>query len=1301
MFDPGISFFEVQQDFNDYWDGKPIQRGSGYKQFKRWEHLMETRVDSLGFYDAMSDQRAFAQYTATFQTKTLNNNWIPIGPFTEPTGNNGQGRINVIAVHPADSTNIFVGTPSGGLWASVDGGSTWVTHSDGFQNLGVSDIAFDQSNPDIIYIASGDRDMGNTYSYGLLKSTDGGLTWSLTSMQPSLNGISNFTIMHRVLVNPDSSNILLVATNDGVYRSTDTAQTWTEVLNDISIRHMEYKPGNPDIVYASQSTYSSTGPVSTFHRSADGGLTWTQGSLPNAGIMKRCAIGVSPANPALVMLLAAKEDNDNTNDFHAIYKSLDSGMTFTEVSVTVPPTMGSQQWYDWTFAISPTDVNTMYAGGVGLRKSTDGGATWLPLSGIHVDHHFAGFFHGEFYVATDGGIYRTSDGGVTFSDLTNGLPITQYYRISTAATDVNLMLGGSQDNGTHELDNGTWYSAFGGDGMDNGIDPQNSGQFYLSYQFGNYYRSVDGGATYTLMLNSSMTGSTGAWLTPMAMDPVNTGNLYIGYDRIWKSTDSGLTFNDVAGAPLTSGGERLRFIEVAPADPAVIYTTDYHSLWRSDNAGASWSPLTDPGGFIRWIETDPTDAMHAWIASGEVIFETTDGGGSWTNVSGTLPQVAMNCIAFDEGTNGHLYLGTDIGVFHRDGSMSDWIPYNSGLPNIRIMDLDIHEEAEILRAATFGRGVWEIPLMSAPPCAIFNITDGGIIDCDPSDSTYSRALVIEYTNPPATGLLTVNGSGFPISESPQTVVLAALPMDGSQNNVTAAFDANPACSLTMSNVFSNPAACPCQMTDVQPRIEDCDGHGTTDSTDDTFTFSLLPTGINLGQTYSVSGDVNASNIPYGDLHVFDNGGQGFPVSNGMLVFDVIDDTSGTCVFVGASVTPSTNCHTHYLCSSAEALMSPGTYTALGPDQGSGAHQPDADHANWFYFDAMVDGQVSIYSCGGGQDTRLHMYSGLCDSLTFIVSSDDACSIYTSGNMYASELINVNVMAGTRYYFEWDDKWSTAGFDFTFDVIAPGCTDPAAHNFNPYANSDDGSCATCSDGLLNGDETGVDCGGSKCNPCNANAECPDFLYIDVSGIGGGLFSAEQEIIVSGIATEDFQFHAGGGVQLAPAFQTNPGVPLTVDYATCQGSGVTDLVVLGGGSTMIEDNGLSEIYFSLPQELNYTVADVNVSLDIDHPGVQELLITLQSPSGNSSVIWNVGCPGQGNLDFTCDDEGVDTSLCSSDWTSGQSLLSSGVFPLPALSVFDNEALAGTWMIRIFDTLSGNTGSVNKIALHFDVY
>ena len=246
MKDPTVNFFKVQRAFNIYWKYRKITKGCGWKVFKRWEYMMQSRVLPNGDRPAPElAEHAYEQFLSN--NNSPNGNWISMGPATiplpGPAGYEGLGRVNTICYHPTDPNKLYIGAPSGGMWQSSDGGQTWVTHTDTLPTLGVSAIIVDYSSPNNIFLGTGDRDAGDATGLGVYKSTDGGLTWT-----PAKTGMGDQTV-GRMIQDPTNASIILAATSGGIYRTTDGGNTWTQTKSG-NFNCIEFNPANHSIVYA-------------------------------------------------------------------------------------------------------------------------------------------------------------------------------------------------------------------------------------------------------------------------------------------------------------------------------------------------------------------------------------------------------------------------------------------------------------------------------------------------------------------------------------------------------------------------------------------------------------------------------------------------------------------------------------------------------------------------------------------------------------------------------------------------------------------------------------------------------------------------------------------------------------------------------------------------------------------------------------------------------------------------------------------------------------------------------------------
>lgn len=728
MQDPNVNFYQVQQSFNSFWEGREIEKGKGWKQFKRWEAFTEERVYPDGARpEASILSTEFAKVQQQQQSSSNSNlgQWQAKGPFNgNPLG--GVGRVNRVIFHPSNSQTVYACTPAGGLWKSTDGGSTWSTNTDLLPNLGVSDLAINPNNPQIMYLATGDRDAGDTYSYGVLKSTDGGTTWNPTGLT---HNVTQQIRISDLYINPVNSNVVIASTRSGIFRTTDAGASWTSVQSGI-FNEIVQQPGNPNVLFVSSIIFNS----SDVYKSINNGLTWTQ--ISNAGLpatgARRIELAVSKDDSTYVYALLA----NGSNGFLGLYRSTDAGVSWTQRSST--PNLlgwsttgsdnGGQAWYDLALAVNPTNKNQVYVGGVNIWRSSNGGSSWS-LNGhwfggggapyVHADIHHLTFTPSgsSIYSGNDGGVYRRNDGGSSWTSLNNGMNITQYYRISAEGVDTNIVIAGAQDNGTHLLDN-TWADVLGGDGMDCALDPSNPNVMYGSSQYGNFRKSSNRGASFTASFGiPNNVRGTGAWVTPIRVDPQHPDTLYIGYTRVYRSFNAGVTFTPVSPSNLT-GGSDIDQIAISPSQSNVVYIAEGNNLWRSDNYASSFTNLSSnvvSSRTITQITVSPDDPLHVFIThsgytSNQKIYESFDGGLTWTNLSLNLPNVPANTIAIQD--NMGLYVGTDLGVFYKDANLSQWVPFNAGLPNVVVNDLEINYHDRKLKAGTYGRGVWQSPLYS-------------------------------------------------------------------------------------------------------------------------------------------------------------------------------------------------------------------------------------------------------------------------------------------------------------------------------------------------------------------------------------------------------------------------------------------------------------------------------------------------------------------------------------------------------------------------------------------------------------
>ncbi len=716
----------------------------GEALFKRWAWYAEPRVYPSGDLKYASFSYAYEEYQKWLNENSIYKtakggaaaptattaNWVPLGPFGDPIGSNA-GRLVCVRFHPTNPNIIYVGAASGGMWVSTNGGSTWTTTTDNLGSLGVSDIAIDPSNPSIIYIATGDYVAGDTYSIGVYKSIDGGLTWNATGLTFAVNLGRR---IGRLLINPLNPTTLYAFTSAGIYRTRNGGTSWT-LIQSGDFKDGEYKPGDTTIMYGVTS--------SGFYRSTNGGNTFTAVSYGAVGSIIRLSVAVTPADPNVVYLLGSKSDYS----YGGVYKSNSTGAPGTWTVMSTTPNIfdwstngsgsGGQGWYDLAIGVSPTNANEIICGGVNSWKSTNGGQTWTLYTHwyggggkpyVHADLHDVQYTNSNtVYLVTDGGLFRTTNGGTSFSAINGAMNIAQIYKLGLSATSSSLIVTGHQDNGTNKWNGTSWTEIYGGDGADCFISWNNNNTIVASYIEGDFQRSTNGGASWTSIAPS--TTENAAWVAPIIQHPTNPNIFLCGYENVWISTNQGTSWTKPG--TVGSGTGDILGVKVAPSNTNVIYAFRSNALYRSTNNGVSWTNISTglPVGSaaITDIAIDNTNENNIYVtfsgySSGNKVFHSTNGGASWTNYSTGLPNLPVNCIVYTKNSSDAIYVGTDVGVYYREISMSTWIPYSQGLPNVIVSDMEIDYLSGKLRAATYGRGVWETDLysnLSATPNSFF------------------------------------------------------------------------------------------------------------------------------------------------------------------------------------------------------------------------------------------------------------------------------------------------------------------------------------------------------------------------------------------------------------------------------------------------------------------------------------------------------------------------------------------------------------------------------------------------------
>ncbi|MEN3356581.1 MAG: hypothetical protein V7637_563 [Mycobacteriales bacterium] len=673
-------------------------------------------------------------------------------PWTAEGPTNVGGRVTGVAVDASRPDTVYAAAASGGVWKSTDAGATYQpSWPAGFpQATGAIATAADGT----IYVGTGEANPGGgsiTYEGdGVYRSTDHGATWRNVGLRASAT-------IGAIAVDPANPRRVYVAAagsvfrdggQRGVYRSTDAGAHWQLVLAPATAAagavDIQLDPTNPRRIFASMwdrrrvpnlRTYGGVG--SGLYRSTDGGTTWqrlanvttlapddTVGLGP-APTLARIGIGVSATTPGRVYVITSTYRP--FGDELGFYRSDNGGDSF---AAATKAGAGGDIWWTGKVWVDPADGNHVFVPGVNLRESTDGGTTWRNTAGMHVDHHAMAWdpkVPGRVYEGNDGGAYRSDASGATNTWVKGTVePWSQFYSVAVSEQDPTRISGGLQDNGSVRTWGGTrWNSFGGGDGEQNLINPANQDVVFNCSQFGSCRRSVNGGTNF-----QGLTGRVADrynWFAPLEFAANDPGVVYSGGDILNRSTDGGQTYAPIS--PDLSGGAgpdpvypfgTLTTVASAPTDPnEIVAGTDDGRVVLTTDLGATWTTVRQSGQWVTRVKVDPADAARIWVTlsgyragtgNGHVLV-TSNRGRTWRDVTGLLPNAPVNDVVIGPGRT--VYVATDVGVF-RGILPGLWLRVGAGLPLAAVTDIQYNAASGRLFAATFGRGVYSIPVTARP-----------------------------------------------------------------------------------------------------------------------------------------------------------------------------------------------------------------------------------------------------------------------------------------------------------------------------------------------------------------------------------------------------------------------------------------------------------------------------------------------------------------------------------------------------------------------------------------------------------
>ncbi len=686
--------------------------------------------------------------------------WYTLGP------HNLAGRTLSLALNPQNPNTIYAGSASGGLWRSYSAGrgaAAWERIATGFPVLGVGAITFAPGDSMVIYIGTGEvysnegsgesqaaRWLRGTYGLGILKSTDGGTTWtkSLDWAYSQERGV------WAIQVNPQNPNTVWSATTDGIYQSFDAGASWDKVHDVEMAMDLVIHPADTNIVIATHGNFASPG--HGLYRTTDAGASWSKIDEGVPAVFEgKAVLDISRSNPDVIYASIGNGFSVNSGNATWLCKSTDAGETWSVVSVEDYTLW--QGWYAHDVAIHPTNPERLFLGGIGMHQSTNGGTTITPISTfepyigqippgepegpptyLHGDNHAIVFHPTDpdlVYFANDAGVWRTTNGGASFETCNGGYQTAQFYHgFASSQRNSNLAIGGLQDNASAIFKGSTTWSRWHlvitrGDGGWAAIDPRDDDVIYASNWFLNLYKSVDGGDTWTAIIPPIQNSTTSAFEAPAVLGVDNPDVLYGGREYIYKSIDGGASWTTTnAGQPVDRNPMLAMAISHQTTDVVYAATapieTPRSSVFRTRDGGLTWENITRdlPNRFPRALAVNPDNDREVYIAfSGfgtSHVFRSVNGGNTWTTVGTGLPDVPTSAIAIDPLNTDHLYVGNDIGVYWSPDRGQTWEPYTEGLPEaILVVDLSISGSNRKLRAVTHGNGVFERDLVEVNPVA--------------------------------------------------------------------------------------------------------------------------------------------------------------------------------------------------------------------------------------------------------------------------------------------------------------------------------------------------------------------------------------------------------------------------------------------------------------------------------------------------------------------------------------------------------------------------------------------------------
>jgi photosystem II stability/assembly factor-like uncharacterized protein len=679
------------------------------------------------------------------------------------------GRVIGFAVDPKNPAKYFAGVASGGVWKTVNAGTTWTPVFDNEGSYSIGAIVLDPKNPLVVWVGTGENNSQRSVSYGngVYKSEDGGRTWKNVGLKTSEH-------IGRIAIDPKDSDIVYVAAQGplwgpggerGLFKTTDGGKTWKSLLNlseNTGVTDVVIDPNDPKTIYCASYqrrrhmwTLINGGPESAIYKSTDAGATWNKlrAGLPTVEL-GRIGLAISPVDSNVIYATVEAADRRG-----GIFRSSDRGGSWERRNE-----FDSTAMYYSRIVADPKEVDRVYVMNVFLMVSDDGGRTLRRLGekSKHVDNHDIWINPDNtdhYLVGCDGGVYESFDRGANWEFKAN-LPVPQFYDITTDnAKPFYNIYGGTQDNfsfggpsrtrSASGIVNADWFVTNGGDGFRSQVDPEDPNTIYASLQHGVIVRFDK--RTGERIGIQPQTGRNEDpmrwnWDSPFIISPHSHTRLYMASDKLFRSDDRGDSWTVISGqlsrnvdrdqlpvmgkiwsvdavaknASTAFFGNASALAESQKKDGLIYVGTDDGLVQVTEDGGKNWRKIDKfPGvadmAYVSRITTSNHDANTAYVAFNNhqnndfkpYILKTTDAGRTWIPLSANLPKNGpVWSIAEDHVNPNLLFAGTEFGLYFSIDGGQKWVQLKGGLPTIAVRDLNIQKRENDLILGTFGRGIY-------------------------------------------------------------------------------------------------------------------------------------------------------------------------------------------------------------------------------------------------------------------------------------------------------------------------------------------------------------------------------------------------------------------------------------------------------------------------------------------------------------------------------------------------------------------------------------------------------------------